>query len=513
MKENGIDMESRVIRAKKNMIWTAIRNILGMLLPFVTQTFLILYLGVQYVGLNGLFTSVLGVLNLAELGFGSALVFSMYKPLAAGDEEKVCALLAYYKKCYRIIGCVVLALGLCVMPFIKHFISGEIPDDINVYALYVVYLLNAVLTYFMFAYKTSLLNACQRVDLISILDSILFIVRTFFQCIAIYFMRNYFVFVCVIPFATIVRNLCGEWLTKKIYPQYIPKGAITNDEVKNIKDKVNGLICQKVGNVLLLSTDSIFISAFLGLTISGLYSNYMYIYNGIVCIIAVIVSSITPIIGNSIATESKEKNYDNFRKLFILFSWFVSWCAICEVCLIQPFMQIWVGNEKMFPNETMIFFVIYLYSTQIGNTVYMYKEATGVWKEGRYVYLISAGVNMLLDYILIQYLGVTGVLLASIICLLGISIPIGGRVLFSVYFTYPKAFSRYIFSQLLHLIFTVGIGILTYYVCSSITFVGIPCLIVRLIICIFVPNLCFLIIYYKHPDLKGTSLLVKSFVK
>ena len=164
-------MESRTLNAKRNMLASLINRIVSMLLPFVTRTIFIYSLGSLYLGLNSIFSSVLSVLSLAELGVGTAMVYSMYKPIANGDAETVCALLNLYRKIYRIIGAVILVLGLAFTPFLPHIIKGAVPADINLYVLYFINLFSTVVSYFLFAYKNSLLTASQRMDVISHIDT------------------------------------------------------------------------------------------------------------------------------------------------------------------------------------------------------------------------------------------------------------------------------------------------------------------------------------------------------
>lgn len=506
-------MENRAERASRNLIWTGISKAVNILLPFVTQTCLIYVLGVRYVGLDGLFTSVLQVLNLTELGIGSALVFSMYKPVAEGDDQKVCALLSLYKKCYRLIGCIVLAVGLCVLPFIEKFISGEIPEDVNIYFLYIVYLSNTVLSYFLFAYKSSLLNACQRVDTLSLIDTAATCVKALLQCAALLLLPDYFLFVCILPVVTILRNLFTSYLVNKKYPQYVCRGRVGHEDIALIKEKVAGLIFQKAGSVVLFAVDNIVISAFLGLTVLGLYNNYLYVHKALVSLVGVIITAIIPVVGNSIVVESREKNYKNFKQFTLLYMWVVSWCSISLLCLHQPFMRLWVGEERLLDQSVMVLFVIYFYMNKIGDMTYAYKEAAGIWWEGRYVTLVSSLLNLSLNLLLVRVIGLKGILLSTIVSLALVNIPFGGRVLFSAYFEYPHAWKRYLQTHTFHLAVTVAAGGITYGICRYLPDGGFLALLSRGVVCLILPNLILLAAYIKHPDLRGAGKFLKRIWK
>ena len=150
-----------------NSFWSIASKIMAILLPFVARTVMLNVLGIKYLGLGSLFNSIISVLNLAELGVGSAIVYSMYKPIANDDKKTICALMNEYKKIYQIIGLIILTVGLVLTPFLPNLINGEIPNGINLYILYFIYLFNTVFSYWFFAYKSSILNACQRNDIIS----------------------------------------------------------------------------------------------------------------------------------------------------------------------------------------------------------------------------------------------------------------------------------------------------------------------------------------------------------
>ena len=169
----------RTKNAVRNLVFGFINKMIIMLFPFVIRTIIIRELGAGYLGLGSLFTSILQVLNLAELGFSSAVVFCMYKPIAEKDSETICALLNLYKQIYRIIGIVILVIGLALTPFLPYLIKGTVPNGINIYILYYIYLFNTAITYFLFAYKSTLLVAHQRNDVVSNISSLTNILQYF----------------------------------------------------------------------------------------------------------------------------------------------------------------------------------------------------------------------------------------------------------------------------------------------------------------------------------------------
>ena len=273
------------------------------------RTAMIYLLGMEYLGLNSLFTSVLSVLNLAELGVGAAMTFSMYKPIAEGDSAKICALMRLYKIYYRIIGAVILGLGLCIMPALPMLVKKDLPPDVNLYVLYVINLLATVFTYWLFAYKNCLLYAHQRND---VTDKIGYIVNTAkygIQLLVLFIIKDYYIYIIVMLLGNIASNIVTALVVDRMYPQYKAMGKMPQSEVSMINRRIRDLFTSKVGLVVVDSADTIVISAFLGLTALAKYQNYYFILSTIYGFITLITSSSLAGIGNSIVTESSESSF------------------------------------------------------------------------------------------------------------------------------------------------------------------------------------------------------------
>ena len=260
--------------ASRNIIFGVLLKIYQILLPFIMRTVMMYTIGVEYLGLNSLFTSVLQVLNLAELGVGSAMVFSMYKPIAEDDSLTICALMKLYKIYYRVIGGIILIIGLGLTPFIPKLISGNIPTDMNVYILYLLNLFATVLTYWLFAYRNSILQAHQRNDVASKVTLGTETIKYILQIAALVLFHNYYYFVIVLLFTQILNNLFTAVAAKKIFPQYNPEGRLPKEEIRQINGKIRDLFTSKLGYTIVSSADTIVISAFLGLTALAQYQNY-----------------------------------------------------------------------------------------------------------------------------------------------------------------------------------------------------------------------------------------------
>lgn len=499
-----------VNNARRNIIWGFCNKITSIILPFFIRTIMIYYLGSEYLGLNGLFTSILQVLSLAELGFGEAMIFSMYKPISEENSKDICALLNLYKKIYCSIGIIVLIAGLIILPYLKYLINGPIPSGINIYYIYIIYLINTVSSYFLFAYKSSLLIANQRSDIKSNISTICSTVVYIIQIIILIFMKNYYYYLIFIPILTIAENIITQIVSKRLYPQYYCEGNISKEEIKNIKKRVSGLFLYKICGVFRNSFDSIIISAFVGLIALSQFQNYYYIITSITGIIVVIATSITAGVGNNIIKKTVEENYKDFNKILMLFMWISGWCTVCLYCIYQPFMKIWVGENLLLSHETMALFCAYFFTLKIGEICYVYRQAAGLWWEDRYRPVIEAIVNLLLNIILVKKFGIIGVLLSTIISLILINFLWGTHVLFKYYFR--KNPKEYFMSIIYYSFITILNCYITYKICAIVDYSNYIDLLYRFVVCSIVPNIIFLVFYFKLPYFKQSMNLLRRVV-
>lgn len=504
---------NRKKNATRNIIFGTCLKLYQIVVPFLMRTIMIYFMGVQYLGLNSLFTSVLQVLNLAELGVGSAMVYSMYKPVAEHDNNTICALMGLYRKYYRIIGMVVLAAGCVIIPFVPHLIKNDVPEGINIYVLYVMNLLATVFTYWLYAYKNSILQAYQRNDIVSKVTIITDTIKYILQIFTIVFLKNYYMYVLVLILLQIASNIITAAVVTRMYPEYRCKGSLPKEEVAQINSRIRDLFTSKIGAVIVNSADTVVISAFLGLTVLAIYQNYFFIISSVIAFIAVVFNSCTAGIGNSIIVETKEKNYNDFKKFTFLIAWIAGFCTVCIVCLMQPFMNIWMnGNEKlMLGMSEVVCFCIYFFVYEIQQLLLTYKDAAGMWHEDKYRPLVTALTNLALNIIMVQFFGLYGVLLSTVISIIFIGMPWLFYNLFTVLFKRNAA--KYVIRVVYYTVITIVISIITYSVCSLVPFTGIAELIVKLIICIIVPNLLFFATLFKFEEFGQVKALVKGILK
>lgn len=500
----------RIKNATRNVAIGAALRLYQMVGPFILRTVMIHVLGMQYVGLNSLFTSILQVLNLAELGVGSAMVYSMYRPIAEDDEGKICMLMKLYRLYYRLIGGVICVLGLAIMPVLQKLISGDVPPDINIYILYILNLSATVLSYWLFAYKNSLLTAHQRNDVIDLITIITTTVQYLFQIAVLVIFKNYYYYIVVALLSQALLNVVTALVANKMYPQYHPSGEIDKDVMKSINRKIKDLFTSKLGEVIVNSADTIVISAFLGLTMLAMYNNYYYILTAVMGFVTLFFKSSTAGIGNSLVVESQEKNYCDLNKFTFLVSWIGLFCGCCLLCLYQPFMELWVGKDYMLELGCVVCFSVYFYVRVMNQVLIVYKDAAGMWHEDRFRPLCTALTNLILNLILVQIMGIYGVLLSTVLSTLFVGMPWVIKNLFSVVF--KRNSIDYVKKLMQYVLVAVGAWFVTYFACVRVTGNLITVLVIRLIICVVIPNTIYVIIFHSRDEFKQTIRLFDNIV-
>ncbi len=493
--------------AVRNIKFGLLNKLITIICPFILRTVLIYTLGSEYLGLSSLFTSVLQVLSLSELGIGSAMVFCLYQPIAEGNIVKIRELVSLYKFIYRIIGLVILVAGCIALPFLPYFIHGGYPGDVNIYILYIMYLLNSSESYFIAAYKSTILSACQRRDIISNIGLIVHFVLYLSQVASLLYFKGYYVYVIWIPIFTAIENIVIAVYVNKKYSAYIIGAHYSKDSLKAIIANVKDLFGHKLSQVVTNSADTIVISSFLGLHMVTVYNNYYYLMSAVSGVLDIVYQAIAAGIGNSLFSESIEKNIADFKKFAVLNAWLAGWCSICFLCLYQPMMRIWMGEKLMLPFDTVILLSIYFYVWKMRQTVLTYKDAAGIWDIDRWKPYIEIMVNIILNVVLVQLIGINGVVISTILSMVIVSIPWETKVFLKKIFNQKP--DRYYKSSLFYIWLAVIAGAITWMACSFLKDSGIISFIVKIIICIILPNIIILVLgWHKEGHAETVKFIV-----
>ena len=498
--------------AVKNIKAGIILRVYQILVPFFMRTAMIYFMGVEYLGLSSLFTSVLSFLNLAELGVGSAMVFAMYRPIAEDDERTICALMALYRRYYRLIGLFIGAAGLALTPFIPRLISGDVPADVNVYLLYLLNLSATVLTYWLFAYKNCLFQAHQRTSVTSRITVLTYTMQWVIQLYILLAVKNYYWYVIATLASQAVNNVITAAAAEKEYPGYKPAGKLDEAEVAIINGKIRDLFTAKLGNVVLKASDTVVISAFMGLTTVAIFQNYNFIAQSVITMCEIVLGSVMAGLGNSFILESKEKNFADMEKFGFIFLWLGGVCVCCFIAMYQPFMELWVGKELMLDYGLLLCFAAYFFVVILNRFVSTYKDAAGLWHEDRYRALITALINLSLNLLWVRRWGLYGILLSTVISMTCVGMPWMLHNLFTLFF------NREQLKKFLSLLFgfvaaTAAAGLLVSLICNNIDMNPVPALAVSAVTALLVPDVLFFICFCRKKQFIESLLFVESLTK
>lgn len=397
--------------------------VLRLLIQFTARSFFIHYLGAQYLGLNGLFSNILSFLSLAELGIGTSIVFSLYKPLAENDEKHIVSLMRLYKKAYEMIGLAIGIIGLVIIPILPFIIKDNSSIEMkNVYLYYVLFLLNSVVSYF-FTYKRSLIIADQKNYLVALNDFIFLFILNIIQIVCLYLFKSFTVFLILQVIFTLIGNISISIITDRKYTflKTVKPEKIEPELKQEIKKNVIGNMSSKLGGVIVMGTDNILISGFVGLTAVGIYSNYSLIIVSVQNLCKQITNSITASLGNfAVSGDSKRANqlYDNH--LFINHT-LIYFFSTIMFNLINPFISLWVGKSYTLPVLTVILVMINFVIQVYRNTNIVFIESFGLYWQQRYKPIVEAGMNLVISLVLLIVfkMGINGVLLGTIMSSIG----------------------------------------------------------------------------------------------
>lgn len=488
--------KSRSDYAKLNIISGLVIRGFTIAFSFLIRYVITHAMGIAYLGVTSYITSVLNLINITELGIGTAITFALYKPLAENDEEQICAILKLYRKLYFVCGIIFLIIGLALAPFIQLFINGDIPQGLNITLVYLLSLINATLPYLCFEYRKVLFDASQHSYIPNIYYTISSVLLNIGQIIVVVVFKNFYLYTGLTIVSTIANSICALVLTKKKYPSIHCCGVVKPEVLAQLKKQVSGLFITKIVTVSRSTFDNLIVTNLSGLISTAIYGSYFQIVNSLTLVTTIITGGLTSSVGNSIVTESKEKNLNDLKKFHFIFTGLVSWAVICMYFLYQPFIEGFYGSTMLSDEWTKNIFCIYyfLISATLARDLYM--DACGLWNERKLPSVLEALFKVVLSFVLGQYFGIAGMLLGTIIAFMVFNLFWVTNRLKKAYFQAVSNLS-FIYGQLIKygLIVLVSIGLITVLtsVLSIDSFIGL------LIVCMVLPPIIFVLILFKDP--------------
>lgn len=498
--------KSRTYNSVKNIFWGLGSQAIILGFNFISRTVFIKTLGTEYLGVNGLFSNILTVLSLAELGIGNAIIYSMYKPLADRNQEKIIAIMNMYKKLYAIIALVVLIIGLLLVPALKYLVNTSIElKEITIY--YILYLINSVVSY-LFASRTSILYADQKMYIVKRYTMIFTIIQQVIQIIMLFITKNFILYLLIQVLFTFLINLYGAIKAYKLYPYLKGQEVLEEKEKKEIFSNVKSIFLYKVGGVILNNTDNILISIIIGTVYVGYYSNYYMIINAITTFTTIIFSAITASIGNLNAGNDIKRKFEIFKIIDFFTGIIYGFISICLLILFNDFIKIWIGKE--FILNTPIIFAIILNFYLVGklNPIGTYRDTLGMFKKTQYIFLITAIINIILSVILGKIFGLFGIIIATAIARILTNRWFEPLILYREFFN--EKISKYWLNNFYNIFCTILNYIVSYCICKNISTNNLYEFIYKSIICCIINILLYLLEFSYKKEFKELLNILKK---
>ena len=407
----------RVKSATKNILFGYVGTICTALMSFIVRTVFIYKLNETLLGVNGLYTNILSLLSMAELGIGTALNFSLYAPIARGDKEKIKSYMQMYRRAYYVIACVVAAIGLIIAPFLSVLIKNPGQNSIHDLTMYyLIFLFNTVSTYFV-SYKYSLTNAEQKNYIQTNINTITKIITSILQMIGLLIFGNFYLYLLTDAAVQLIQKIFANYYLNKLYPYLTEKNItpLSKTESDTVWSKTKALVLHKVGDVARLQTDSLIISAFIEVTVVGMVDNYNLVISTIANFVNIIFNSVISSFGNLIATESKEKQFNSFKIYRFFASWIYGFSSVGFFLLLTPLVQIWLGDSWILPSSAIYLILTDYYFKGDRIVLSNYKTAAGVFEPDKYLALIQGVVNLILSIWLVQVIGLAGIYVGTVV--------------------------------------------------------------------------------------------------
>lgn len=486
------------MRTKKSIINTVVSfasQFILILLGFISRRVLIYSVGVQYLGINGLMINILTIFSLAESGIGVAIGYSLYKPLAENDIEKIKSLMNFYKKTYRALAVLTAGIGMAFYPFLPIFLKGNTAPDAN--AIYLLFLFSSVCSY-LWSYKITLNSSDQNKYLYTIANTVTQILVLIIKIVILQYTENYLLYLSIEIGSTLLKNLIFSMILDKRYPYLKDKNVQKLDEEtkKKLFINIKALFVGKIGYILSQCSDNLVISSIVSITAVGMYSNYTTLITSVAGFVRTFTSGVTASMGNLIASESKEKAYDVYKKIDFINYWLYTFTAICLFCLIEPFVALWLGEDYIMPFSILVLGVMLYYLQGINSGIDVVKNAAGLYRPDRYVPMMEASTNLIVSIILAYKFGLAGVLFGTLFSFLVFSF--WTKPYFVYRDVFKVKFSKYVAWEGKKILVGIGIGLITYYVQVHIQYSNLfLTFLMKGIVSVFLSNTLLILSYYR----------------
>lgn len=508
-----MNQKSRIQNAIKNVGIAGILQIMTLILSFVSRTFFVKLLGNDYLSCEGLFSNILTILSFSELGIGSAIIFSLYKPIADEDQKQICKLMNLFRTAYRYIALFITLVGMALIPFLDILIS-DVPDiKESIALLYCLFLANTVASYIL-GYKRTFLIANQENYIVLLVQQGFHVIKIVIQIWLLYLTHDYVLFLLISIICTLATNIITTIITDRKYPwlNHNKNEKLTKSERKPIFANISAIVQYKLGSVVLNGTDNIIISVVLRTSLVGLVSNYNLIISAVNTISNQACGGLQATIGNFNVSTDANGRYKIFCQLYFISFWAFGFCAISLANLLTPFVSgVWLGEQYSLPYDVVAALAISFYINFINIIPSTYRSTMGYFKEARLCPLYAAGLNLVLSVVLAKWMGLSGIFFAT---------AISRFFTFNFidpYHVFKKAFERSVWAYFKQFFAYFGVLVLTFAVTAmcvgSIHGSGLLTFAIKFVVNCVVCNLLFLICFFRTSVFRETAQTLRKVIE
>lgn len=501
----------RVINSLRNMTIGIAGQILIMIGSFITRTVFIYYLSIEYLGLSGLFTNLFTIFSIANLGIGTALTYSLYQPIAQKNFEKVSYLSRILDKSFKIIGIVIFCLGLAAFPFLEILVTSDEPIE-HLNLIYFIYLFNFVFPYFIGYSSRAVITAHQKEYIYLRANYITVICADILQIIVLITTENFLPYLIVQTVCFSIMYIFMRYKSFQLLPYLKVRStvSISKKERNSIINNIKGSIFYNFGFVVTNGTDNILMSAFIGIKQVGLYANYNFLITAVQAIIRQLFLSLVASVGNLNVLGTNDRKKFIFNVLFFSNFWFFGLCAISLFILSDAFIVLWIGENYLLSDLTVFLIVVNFYLVGMQTASNTFRSALGLFWYGRYSPIITSLVNLIISLVLVQEFGINGIFVGTTLSILLVGLWFDPLIVFK--YGLNTSFTSYFKNYLTYFVSVVLAGYLTYLFCVTIELEGLVGFTLKCAVCLTVPNLIFLLFFYKTNEFKYLYNIFKNIV-
>lgn len=503
--------KSRTEYSVMNTTVALITQTTAILMGFFTRVVFTRMLSEGYVGINGLFTDILNILSLSELGVGAAITYALYLPIAKRDIKKQQILMRMFRNFYRFTALFVLICGVCLIPFLNVLMKDR-PDVDHLILIYLLYLTNSVVSYLLI-YKKILVDAHQMNYITTLYHNGSLIIQDIFQIIVLLLTRNFILFLIIAVICTIGGNFFMSRKADTLFP-YLKVSChekLNENERHDIIKNVKAMLMHKIGYVIVSNTDNLLISSFVGVVTAGIYSNYFLLIGSIRQILEQAIQGVSASVGNLEAMQEKERFSEIFDKLFFIGYCLFGVAGICLYELLNPFVEISFGKKYLFARNIVLILCINFFINGVRRAVVIFKESMGLFWYDRYKAIVEAVLNLVFSILLVTHLGVIGIFLGTFASTVSTSVWVEPYVVYK--YRFHKPVSHFFLRYFIYMILMAAVWAVTDFFCMQLHANIILVFFYRGLLCMILPLFLLWIIFRKSTEWNYMCSLVKTILQ